>query len=392
MSDLEIVTELARRKNLVCLRNEFRRQFKKILNAEPPPETFNAWFMKEISRSTDSELVLPNCVSPEPPKDLMGTSAFAKYAMRAIAVAVPLKQALYDLEISTRHLWKSAVEQFNEDVSWCRDNGDLISNFQVSLESFDDDSACVKLVPPENLEISYFTENQNLEYTIIPKYFKKLRSMYSGEEFFFAKNLWLLLHRYSTLLGPRKSEGHGWHLSVPATFMEEISRSIGSLVCEAFASPFNVQPGNSYFSLFKDTDQFFGSSGNLFSSRESFLPEIMEVNPPFEISIMRRAIGFFLKILEIRENESRKFLVFFILPNWRGSAGIEKLLNSPFLQKFEILPRGSHRYENGFQHDLEISSHRLPSWGECDTLIAVLKTTCSPGISLDSSEIVKSWA
>ena len=389
MTDLEIVTELARQRNVVWLRNEFRFSFRKILNAEPPPETFNAWYLKEISRSSNSDPLLPDCVSLEPPKDLMGTSAFAKYASRSIAVAIPLKKALLDLEISTRKLWKAAVEQLAEDVCWCENN--QVGNFQVSMDIAEDGSACVKLIPPENLEISYFTENQSLEYTVIPKYFEKLRKMYSGDEKKFPTFFWLLLHRYTTLLGPRKSEGRGWQLSVPAGFMEQISRSVGCMPCEAFASPFNVQPGNSYFSLFKDTDQFFGSFGNLFSASETFLPEIMEVNPPFEISMMRRVIGYFLKILEMRESESRKFLVFFILPNWRGSAGIEKLNTSPFLQFSEILPRGSHRYENGFQHDLEISSHRLPSWVECDTLIAVLKTSASPSLSLDPSEIAKSW-
>jgi hypothetical protein len=150
--------------------------------------------------------------------------------------------------------------------------------------------------------------------------------------------------------------------------------------CELFASPFNAQLPE-FFSLYADTDACFGSLGSFFApsamarlSWESLAPRgrSVECNPPFEESIMARAVQQVIAVLNRLEDHAATlpaatlpppFSVTFILPFWARSEAIHAARQSNFFRRELVVgqsphPVGGglgtamsqHSYLDGFQH------------------------------------------
>jgi hypothetical protein len=190
--------------------------------------------------------------------------------------------------------------------------------------------------------------------------------------------IWRLLHRYQTLFGP-SGEGRGWQLACPPAVMGVLAMRFGCN-CELFASPFNAQLPE-FFSLYADTDACFGSLGSFFApsamdhlSWERLAPggRSMECNPPFEESIMARAVKRVIAVLDRLEDNAATlpagtlpppFSVTFILPFWARSEAIRAARQSNFFRRELVVgqspqPSGDergiamsqHSYLDGFQH------------------------------------------
>eukprot|EP00750_Incisomonas_marina_P004417 INCI13467.29.p1 GENE.INCI13467.29~~INCI13467.29.p1 ORF type:complete len:553 (+),score=110.10 INCI13467.29:267-1925(+) len=96
----------------------------------------------------------------------------------------------------------------------------------------------------------------------------------------FHRRLYCLLARYQTI------QGHGFQAAVVEHAFAVLHRDLG-VELECFASPLNSAFAV-HCSAFRDTDACFGSIGSFFEFRPMF--GSFEVNPPFEVNVMKRAV------------------------------------------------------------------------------------------------------
>ncbi|CAJ1021790.1 putative Phosphorylated CTD interacting factor 1 WW domain containing protein [Leishmania utingensis] len=145
----------------------------------------------------------------------------------------------------------------------------------------------------------------------------------------FLARLFTLLLRYRTLFGEH-GRNQGPQAAVPPPVMEHLAATF-EISAEAFASPLNTQLPQ-FGSLFPDTDRYFGSMGSFFdlqfggaggdlpTQRAPSLTDSaaasqgchVEVNPPFDTTLLRHMATHLLSCLA-RAQESAQSLLFLIL-------------------------------------------------------------------------------
>ena len=169
-------------------------------------------------------------------------------------------------------------------------------------------------------------------------------------------NLTVLFLRYSTLI----NRGQQWAL--PQDQFDHLSKKYG-VNYEGFASPLNsglYSIGGSYCSLFKDTDEIFGSLGNFFNQKlytnlegdnEIYGRKNNEikkwiVNPPFIISVLGQTSDKILNDLSIASDLCVDMMVVYIMPSWTDFDGYTKIQNSKYLKHIQNLERKKHFYEH----------------------------------------------
>jgi len=176
------------------------------------------------------------------------------------------------------------------------------------------------------------TENltyRNLSFNILPEFKEKLRSMYTGSNFY--NDLFILLARYRALYDDNQQ----------AAVNEKAMNYIISLGCnaEGFASPLNTTL-ETFCSAFPDTDTIWGSQGDFFSTD---IPDaVYELNPPFiEEMMMATAI----RAVEIPNSS------IIIMPGWEDTPSYTYLSSSDKVKRIIKLPANTYTYRSGKEYE-----------------------------------------
>lgn len=208
----------------------------------------------------------------------------------------------------------------------------------------------------ENFE--YIPENHNIEileakdikdsnkYKIIK--YKNFEKRISTERFNILmkygtpKQILIAALRYESVINTSQQ----WHISLDC-YREYIEKY--DVDIEGFASPFNSQilllhSNPKFCSLFKDTDEIFGSLGDFFN--QTFINHSVSVNPPFIISILDKMADKCIKECELAENTNNKVRFFIIMAAWRDSYAYKTLTYSKYMKYMIELYPNKHFYND----------------------------------------------
>jgi hypothetical protein len=167
--------------------------------------------------------------------------------------------------------------------------------------------------------------------------------------------------RYSTMIN------NGQHWALPHAQFKHLAEHYG-VNHEGFASPLNsgilsLNTKGKFCSLFKDTDEVFGSIGSFFDQtlytdpvdpieekkeevKEQPPPKHWVVNPPFIISVIGRTTDKILRELDAASDLEVGVMVVYILPSWTDFDGYTKIQNSKFLKHHVHMEKKNHFYEH----------------------------------------------
>ena len=106
---------------------------------------------------------------------------------------------------------------------------------------------------------------------------------------------------------------------------------------EAFASAFNHY-FTRYYSAFPDLETCFGSLGSFFAAE--LRSELMMINPPFDLSIMKEMIR---RVTEALDNEGEKTF-HLTFPAWLDVKEFMSLETHKYTVKFTIIPKDKTRF------------------------------------------------
>jgi hypothetical protein len=140
--------------------------------------------------------------------------------------------------------------------------------------------------------------------------------------------------RYQFLL----NSGH--FFSLPMAVFKFLSRNKFDI--EGFSSPFNsnyLMLDKKFCSLFKDTDEVFGSLGSFFD--QDFSGKRVIVNPPFVPEILKDTIEFMLMTLSKKRRST--FLFFSVYKE--DYLFLEQLKTKEFVKNYQVLEKNKHYYE-----------------------------------------------
>lgn len=110
---------------------------------------------------------------------------------------------------------------------------------------------------------------------------------------------------------------------------------------EGFASPFNSQiiGRGKFCSMFKDTDEIYGSIGSFFTAEISGYNWV--INPPFTATMLIDSADRSIKAM----GSDKKTFIFYIMPYWNDITSYDMLLKSKYTKYTEILNKNSYFYE-----------------------------------------------
>mmetsp|Transcript_44689 Transcript_44689/g.126286 ORF Transcript_44689/g.126286 Transcript_44689/m.126286 type:complete len:521 (+) Transcript_44689:3-1565(+) len=201
--------------------------------------------------------------------------------------------------------------------------------------------------------------------------------------------VWILLHRYQTLFGPRSGEGSGWQLAAPSA-VHDMLREVFDVHHECFASPLNAHH-STFNSLFPDVDRPFGSRGSFFADESFSGGGAYEVGPPYDVGVMERMVEKLLSHLSTAKESGVSLSFYLVLPDWDVSS-INRLFNCPFHQWSFTLPKRHHRYCSGLQHQRK-NKHQYVLC-ETPTLMMGLETRPTTDRPVDPDvlkSLIKAW-
>lgn len=187
------------------------------------------------------------------------------------------------------------------------------------------------------------------------------KQRYSVLQSYEKEHLTRMFLRYSTMI----NNGQQWAL--PHAQFKHLMEHYG-VNHEGFASPLNsgilsLNTNGKFCSLFKDTDEVFGSIGSFFDQtlytdpvdtieekkegvNEQPPPKHWVVNPPFIISVMGRTTDKILRELDVASDLKAGVMVVYILPSWTDFDGYIKIQNSKFLKHVIHMEKKNHFYEH----------------------------------------------
>lgn len=175
-------------------------------------------------------------------------------------------------------------------------------------------------------------------------------------------DIFCVLHRYEILNGASP----GFQMALPEEVFDVLQNYWG-VNHECFASPLNCYHPR-FCSLFKDTDNCFGSRGSFFE----FNPKegSFEANPPFVEDTMTANIKHIIKLLATSDSPL-SFVV--VVPGWDDESCESYLLTtkSKFLRRQLTFQKRDHYYKNGMQHRMQGSDMYQPS--TCSTFVFFLQ-------------------
>lgn len=130
-----------------------------------------------------------------------------------------------------------------------------------------------------------------------------------------------------------------------------------------FASPLNFQLQNVnvkeknkvlFFSLFKDTDQFFGSHGSFFimeGKRMIDYPGNWWINPPWTPCILELTANRIIEELKIATDQGVALEIHYLMPDWKDTEWYNTLSKSKYLKR-ELL-------KVKLQYDIEVIGQKI---------------------------------
>ncbi|EPY32052.1 hypothetical protein AGDE_08890 [Angomonas deanei] len=211
----------------------------------------------------------------------------------------------------------------------------------------------------------------------------------------FLARLAILLIRYSGLCGGDMEKESGWHAAVPPSILHTYTscytisdRVSNSIPVECFASPFNATLDH-FFSVFPDTDKWFGSLGNFFatSALKQFIDATrvrsdadhkivhygLEANPPFDHEVIQACVFQALALLEGESSVALSILL--VLPD--STQEIAKKVrepaeNSVYCQANRSLPAEECAYVHGAQHQAQTTAGSRKRSRDGDTATVAL--------------------
>jgi hypothetical protein len=157
----------------------------------------------------------------------------------------------------------------------------------------------------------------------------------------FNKRLFCCIKRYDAVGGPT------YQCSVTSTTFYALEAVFGD-VKECFASPFNHNSAV-YWSAFPDTDCFFGSQGDFFTSLNSRLVQeggVFYANPPFVEEYLEQLH----KVIEHVLGLAVPVTFAVVVPTWTDTKLYMWMQRSTSTQLHLLLAAGEHEYVDGRQH------------------------------------------
>ena len=139
------------------------------------------------------------------------------------------------------------------------------------------------------------------------------------------------------------------HWSMPTEVYKMYVEKYGVNI-EGFASPFNSQLlllglDYKFCSLFKDTDEIFGSFGSFFSANFSAEKDaVIAVNPPYVLDIINNTADKCINECKKTKENKNRIKFFIIFSAWKDTHAYEELSKSEFLRYTVELPPEKHYY------------------------------------------------
>lgn len=132
--------------------------------------------------------------------------------------------------------------------------------------------------------------------------------------------------------------------SIGINLYEHIS-TVFDISFEMFASPLNFNM-NMFCSIFLDTDKIFGSVGSFYNlAIDKLLNQNIKgvfFNPPYLPILMNYTTKICINLLEKMDNDNKDFTVISFLPAWNDAEYIQQFLQSKYLVKHKIIPKGEY--------------------------------------------------
>ena len=132
--------------------------------------------------------------------------------------------------------------------------------------------------------------------------------------------------------------------SIGIDLYEDISE-LFNISFETFASPLNFNMYR-FCSIFKDTDNIFGSIGSFYNlnSENLILQNIKGVffNPPYLPILMKKCSLQCLTLLDEMNKNNFEFTIFSFLPNWNDADYIQSLIKSKYMVDYKIVNKGNY--------------------------------------------------
>lgn len=152
----------------------------------------------------------------------------------------------------------------------------------------------------------------------------------------------IMLIRYQCLF-PR---GQQW--AIPLDWYKYLNAKY-TVTHEGFASPINsrvilISDTATFSSLFYDTDQYFGSTGNFLTDKRQYSGTVT-VNPPYMEDIMESAMKKINEQCKSAEENGIALRFVFCIPHWADSAAFINAKSSAYLRHYQRLEKNEHFVE-----------------------------------------------
>ena len=288
--DRLIALECGRSDIMLSLRKDFEREVRFRFGQPPANEMLNSWLFVQIARAhVHARGVAPDdwLFVPLPPQTEPTAWPFSKYLDRmrerrnCERIGIDAEAPARSLDRWMREAWEGARRRLGEIRVACHaDHTHAVRSCAAANGDEASGGLRVWIEPAPAGQLSAHAVNAQA--------LAKLRDAHAacsddGGSNDFDARLWLMLHRYASLFGPRSGEGRGWQLATPPAAMAAMHADFG--VCaELFASPLNSRTRR-FCSAFPDTDAPFGSLGNFFSADIRGI-ESAECGPPYDDEVI----------------------------------------------------------------------------------------------------------
>lgn len=189
-----------------------------------------------------------------------------------------------------------------------------------------------------------------------------------------------MIIRYACIL----QTGHQWAL--PSKWYSRVIKLFDASI-EGFSSPLNsrimlFKPEGKFCSVFPDTDNIFGSIGNIFDMTPDMIKDkTIIANPPYIIEIMNNFIN---QVNDWLDKVPARFISCVVA--WEDAEYYNVAMNSPYLKYTECLEKQKHFYETSAKGKKKIIKSNFNS-----RIFVFSSMDDSPEISDLYKSITKYW-
>lgn len=195
--------------------------------------------------------------------------------------------------------------------------------------------------------------------------YKMLLDVYNGNNA--RDDIIKLLLRYNCIEGSTN-----YNASLPNDLYKYINETFGDIY-ECFASPLNFNKvSKEYYSAYYDTDNVFGSKGNIFEMLHKCVTNdiggVFVANPPYIEDILNALYYLSYAILESCTSQVTFFIT---LPNWDDCNAIKLFSTSEHLTCKISLSKYEHKYISSKQY----TTNKPTYCSYCNSIIVILQNS-----------------